>query len=890
MKNGLVIISVLFLLVSTAYATDVGANFTSISPRSYFNTTMRFNTTVTFAVVSGSVVSGNAANLQTGDTVCTGTTISATAAMNTIWGVGTTTIVSLYPSCSGSPGAYCPAMINAGAQTSNLAITWLPSFTYDSEATAAAGGSTQDPIHRATLGGDSVFHNEPVTYYNGTVSNPQYFSGKEGGAGIFCKGSFEVLDNNTVMNSSALPGAGYVEFNATTTGTVAHQIRTGFGGVSCFAALEKHPLDLDNMYYYLRYYSYTPPSMPSVVASSAITLNVVDSGGNCTMHTTAITVSRSASANGTAMVRTTVHNDADAIQVSSVTSSDPAFTAVPFPIAMCGILGFSSLCPASNGFNETINPGANKDLYVLVTTSATSGGTVLTFNAQTLTALCGASSRCTAIANLTNQATCGIVPPALTVLPLEIGQFNVACQDLAGATMACAGSNWTASPALRGTFLAADNTQSQIYSQATPPASGLVTYASSNNIAICNANMNVASTIPGNTTYTCAFTPPGANMTLNEVKYFELHCMLNGTIPTVPDIAAYSLINGLIGTTSNGSVDGVTYTAPGVSTNGNLRGVGNLTVRANVIGAVALAPIIVNTTGTPYNCTIQPPSLALGQQEYGIFTVTCMNNVGIVIPCIGNAWAWSGISGGFIAAETDNTHAWAYPTSAPGATGMLTYTSGQALCNSTITVVPENFSCAFTPPSATMGQNSTRYFAINAYDLRSGTPVSIQPTSVIYDLINGLGGSHTNDSVNGTQYTAPASNTSGQLQGAAALNTGMPNVGGAVCLAPITVGGGGNGVGPDGRSEWCTIFGSDTLYPGYIGWVLLWCGPNANQPCATATWSADGATIISSSPIGAYINVTAPIGTSGRITAVVGSEKSCYLPFNSEATSCADLS
>jgi hypothetical protein len=271
-----------------------------------------------------------------------------------------------------------------------------------------------------------------------------------------------------------------------------------------------------------------------------------------------------------------------------------------------------------------------------------------------------------------------------------------------------------------------------------------------------------------------------------------------------------------------------------------------------------------------------------------------MDSAGNTVGCVGNAWAWSNISGGFIAPQTDNTHAWAYPdASVPiGTFGLLTYTSGQAMCNSTVKVVPNITACGFTPPGANLKANDTQYFTLNASV--NGTPTI--PTDAVYDLIDGLGGNHVNDSVAGTLYQAPADNTSGLLQGAAELNTGSPFVKGAVCFAPVTVGSGippNNGTGGDnGKSQWCTIFPSTSaFFPGEVVEVTVWCGKDANETCSYLNWNLQGAQIVPSGT-GTYLNITTSSGLTGTITAIVSQDnkESCTFSYTAGNNTCASLS
>jgi hypothetical protein len=509
--------------------------------------------------------------------------------------------------------------------------------------------------------------------------------------------------------------------------------------------------------------------------------------------------------------------------------------------------------------------------------------------------------------------------------PLEIGQFNVTCQNLAGATVPCDNSNgWTADAALDGTFLSSDISQAQIYSQATPPVSGLVTYTTTN-LDTCSGTLNVAGSIPGNTTYSCAFAPSSVNLTTNDTQAFALSCYDNGTILTPPtQVPTYGLIAGLTGNLDPNSetVNGVTYDAPATSTTGDLQGVAYSPVAPSVIGAVALATVNVSanntlqnttpTNATPYNCTISPASMTLGDQEAGIFNVTCLNNDSTSVACTGGTWAWSPDDfGDFFAAGTTDTQAEAYPLVSSG-TGLLSYASGLASCNSSVTAVPANYTCTFTPSSwSTQNLSDTNYFAAAVDDLTSGTAVPVTVPTFAYGLADGLSGGVSNTSSSGAQYTAPGVSTSGELQGAFTVDPAdnPPQII-PICLASITVGTpsppcvGANcptpppcasvscppAGPPNGQSQYCTISGNSFLYPGDNESFYLMCN-NPYEPCTTATW-----TLVNATPLSVTNNnVSVEIGVtedSGSITATVNGAAShtCTMAFSSIATTCADKS
>jgi hypothetical protein len=797
---------------------------------------MGLTTSFSISTSPADVVSGSASNLQSGDTVCRGAVLDVTPIVSSTWATsGAIKIFSSYPPC----GKSCPALPPVGATTNNAQINWLDSATYSSYYDAITSGSA--PFYLAWPGAGDLtqtaydafapFYDQPVSYNNGTTVT----ANSEGNVSVLCAGNLSVMDNGTLAGTSPMPTS--APFAVTLTSPGQNTIATSLSGMSCFGAVAVAPFSstVDPNYFSLYLFANSNQfPLPSTTGQATTTLNVVSSSGNCSITPTAWTVTRSATANGTTLIETTIQNNADQIQVVNVTATNPDFSAMPFPTSLSSILGFSSVI-SSNGFNTTINSGASEDLYVLVTTTATSETTNLTFNARTLSSACGTPATCNATLDFgLNPATCSISPSSLAVLPLEVGKFAVICQDLAGAVVPCAGNNgWTSDPALNGTFLSEDNTQAQIFSQATPPVSGFVNYTSNDgtNIAYCGASLDVttAGSIPGNT-YACAFAPPSADLGTNQIQDFNLSCLENGATPQAPNSADYSLINGLIGTPVP-SADGVTYTAPATSTSGDLQGVGYFGVRPNVIGAVALAPITVTNSGP--SCSIQllsspgATSTSLGMNESGNFSVTC-TDAGTPVPCVGT-WAWSGIPGGFVTAATSSTQALAYPTVSSGS-GNLNYTSGTAACSFPVTAIPPGYTCGLTPTNAVVATGGTQPFSIQVYDLSSGTPIPISVSSAIYDLTGGLGGTLTNSTPSGTLYTAPATATSGQLQGAAVVDPAdIP-----VCLATITV-------TPNPPSGCSILPASATLGNQEAGLFTATCTDSAGAvPCVSGTWAWSG--------------------------------------------------
>jgi hypothetical protein len=583
------LLAMIFVLAASAFATNVNnANYQGSDSTWHFDTDMQFTSDFTLQLVSGEVASGDPNNLQTGDEVCTGATLRVVPTVSTKWATPDFAATAIYPTCG---GGYCPPMTSAGGVSSNKNIGWLSASTWNTHKTFGdANDFSQDPAKYSALG-ESNFYNEPVTYNNNTG---EFHSGKEGGAGLFCKGTFEVADGATVKGSSAMPTASNVDFVVNTAGS--HAISTRLSGVNCFGAVVKHPLNIpDNpSWFWLDYFTHNAPAIGSTVASDSITVTVATSGGTVAFNEVPGSVSAGSSLTDedVIMVKVTEHNTGDPVRITSVSSSNPDYTVIAFPVAQCtSVWGFPpSWCPASNGFNEDIATGANKDLYVLLVRGAgASGGTVLTFHGTTASATCGSAASGTDTVDLSGAITCAIVPPALELAPLTVAEFTVTCENLAGDPVACTGSNWYWD-SLDGAFMAKTSSYAWAYSTDTPGASGTLNYASG--IAHCLSDIDVTENGLGSE-YECEFIPASATMNISTSKFFDLNCFVNHT-QSEPDDADYSLVNGLGGSTSNSSTDGTTYNAPASPDTGDLRGFASwVTMPDPMVGKVVLAPIIV---------------------------------------------------------------------------------------------------------------------------------------------------------------------------------------------------------------------------------------------------------------------------------------------------------
>lgn len=590
-----------FLLLSVAvFATNVNnAHYEGTASDLYLETDMQFTTDFTLSVDPNYVVSGDPSDLQSGDTVCTGAQVTVDPTVNAKWATPDFDAVAIYPVCG---GGYCPAMIDYSTVNTNRNVRWLIQSIWDDHYTF---GTTNDFSQSQTRYNElaaSSFATQSMTYTD--IVNV-YHDNKEGGAGVFCKGTLQAIDGSTVVSSHTMPTSQDLTFTISGAGT--HQVGTRLSNVECFGVVVKHPIDLPNQpsWFWLDYFVNNGPSIPTTMATDTISLNVGGGSATCNFHEAGVTSSGSF-VQDRSMIRVTMCNDGPgSINISDVSSDNSCYGVVPAPEGptVCGILGLpSSLCPASNGFDEQIADGACKDVYVHVIRTCTTGCPALTFTADSSQGgVCGGTGTgCgTEVVSLCNDMFCEIEPPALDLGTQEVGDFGVTCYDIGNNVVPCGGNNWFWS-SLNGGFVERTSTHALAYTTDPPGSSGQLWYDSNTGLAVCYADVDV---IDSNTRpiYTCEFDPPSAHVEVGDSEYFNMTCYLDG-VETTPDDATYTLIDGLSGSTSDETTDGTTYNAPNTPDSGTLQGYGEYTVSPYVVGAIALAPInVINTTGNGSN-------------------------------------------------------------------------------------------------------------------------------------------------------------------------------------------------------------------------------------------------------------------------------------------------
>ena len=822
-------IIVLFVVLAqfsyAATTTIDNANYTGGMSKWYFASDMQFTTTFT--------VAANGTTLQAGDSVVDGSTLTVTPSITATWATPDLAIVSIYPNCL----AGCPTLINSTGVNTNRPIVWLASATFNHHQTL---GTSNDWNNNATLAAQlEPFATQPMTFDPGSSRPLQY--NKAGGANMYCKGTLEVLDGSTVVGNSPLPAVAPISF--TLSGAGSHQLATRLKDVVCFGAVEVNP---GTSWFYNYYFTRKTPStiIPATMGISGIIPIIVSS---CNITHTTYTTTGSVNEDYFMLITPITNNGATA-QVQSVTSGNSDYTVEPFPVSLCATLGFpSSLCPTDNGFNTNIPTGSTQDTYVLATRGASpdpANALPVTYNAL------ASGQSCTDALSIPGGNTpvvCGIDPSAFTMRTQDLLHSTVACDNLAGNSVPCVGDNWYWDSGLVGDFTLKDNTQADAYSTSAPGSSGLLNYNSASAWCFSEISLTID---PAR----CVFNPVSANIAISSSQHFALVC------EETPTSATYDLINGLVGITLDDTpaTAGTTFTADSLPSVGDLRGVATLPSDASpIIGAVAIAPInvftpdIVSCEITP--AVVAPPDINLSSNMGMEWTVVCRNAASEVVPCSGSDWRWeNGLNG---PAPTEHPVATServmtHSTSSGGSSGQLNYYTTGASCTSSVTLLDHlDGWCTFSPPSARLNYNAVKAFTLSCMNNLSGTPVPFTPDSATYDLIAGLAGSTSAESVTGVTYTAPATNSSGELEGLGYTSLFAP-ARYLAAQAPIRVGTGG-GNNDQGDTEWCTIDGlgvsTITVHPGESGWVQLKCGKEHNETCAVGDvqWSIDPSGLMS---------------------------------------------
>lgn len=582
----------------------------------YFNTMFVFNNDFGLSALDPDyVASGDPDDLEGGDQICSGAELTLSPNIVSNWAfAGDVQIRSAYPECT-HLSTYCPLdVIHTGSTTSNARIVWLSEDVFDAQAEYgrdhlfATDYSIPSTVSRY-LELQPPLTQQRVTYVF-TTRDPVF--NMRGYADIFCKGDLRIQDmregRGTVIDMA--DGTDDLEINLDLLG--AHEIRTQLENVECFGAVVKDPVDNDNpehySFFYLYYYAQNTPDIPSPFVRETTTISVVESAGDCNIGEMSIMPSPSLTDPEHYVVRMVVHNYGDPVIITDVSTSDHNFVVGPMDPALCHAPDFDPAdCPppgGSNGFGVAIPRGRDVVLYLDASRiRGSSRSFQITLHAETVSGACGGPGECDEDARITFfssgpgdtvPASCEIDPASLDIGSYEIGEFEVTCYNTLGVETPCTGSDWSIE-GFSGEFLAATSEYAHIYPRDSPGASGLIRYTSGD--VTCTSDIDVVSP-----DYVCEFDPRRATLDHEEFVDFDLVCSVSGARDT-PDFAEYDLTRGLVGSTRGRGprgITGATYTAPDRNTAGDLRGAGYWETGEDIIGAVAIAGIVVNNdSGLP---------------------------------------------------------------------------------------------------------------------------------------------------------------------------------------------------------------------------------------------------------------------------------------------------
>lgn len=207
----------------------------------------------------------------------------------------------------------------------------------------------------------------------------------------------------------------------------------------------------------------------------------------------------------------------------------------------------------------------------------------------------------------------------------------------------------------------------------------------------------------------------------------------------------------------------------------------------NVCSALTEWDVTVTIDPDVTSCRIRPSSLEVDPYEVHEYEVTCYNILGTPVPCSGDRWYWSTLAGGFV--DRTNQDALAFAYSPGGSTGRLYYQDASGIrCYSDVTIsdephTPDYYRCEMDPTSVMLGVGGTQYFDLTSYL----DDVEVIPDDASYLLTGGLGGSLTEQSVNGVRFTA-TTESFGLIRAYSEYTvTSDSTLRGAICAAVVRV-------------------------------------------------------------------------------------------------------
>lgn len=637
-------ISFLFLVfLGISLAVTVNADFTANPPLDdyHFATNMMLNPDFKVSFVSGQIISGNPTDLASGSRVCPGTVLRVEPEPEAKWAVSYLNAKVLYPYCDPVIYSYCPQMMSAGSLQQNRDIIWLPAGVFNNYQSIGFSNDFQFAIDGENsfddLSGYGAFAAQPVTYENLPLvpTSPN----KRGQSGVLCKGNLRVLrDGQQVGGDIALPSSATKEITLSSVGS--HTVRVELRNTDCFASVAKRPLDRGTQWFRINYFARNAPTISPASAAESKNIIVEQAATPCDFSMLQSVYYDTRDANIYLVVATVQNTGSQPLVINSVSSFTLGYTATPLNPTLCAGLGLPpSLCPAANGFGETVQPTQTNDYFIIVDTQ---GGDInnaaLRLNGQSTVTNCGVQGTCgeTFVPNPSGDVVmCEIDPPTLVAGRLIAYEWLVTCYDAGNNVVPCVGNNWYFGGGLSGIFIERTNTHAIAGSDSPIGSTGTLDYESGQ--AHCQSDLTIVDPSPW---LVCEFDPSSANMQVGDQQYFDLTCYWDGQEVTIND-ADYGLGNGLVGSLSNESIDGVTFEGT-QNSSGILWGIGwyQHPSLPDMVGGIAIADIIVGSGGNGNNetngngeddeeedCIITGPDpLAAWPGWHGDFQIWCGEN------------------------------------------------------------------------------------------------------------------------------------------------------------------------------------------------------------------------------------------------------------------------
>lgn len=599
-----IFLSFLFL-VSVFWAVTVDADFvSSTNPDYYYSTDIMVNSDFELSLVSGEVVSGDPSDLQSGAQVCEGSVIRVTPEMDSKWAVGEFSARSIFPGCGELVDCngntieidYCSFLMDYdhSSFSHNREIGWLDETLFDDYLSVAqsfnhiSGCPGEDMYNQL---GSGAYTTQPITYANEPIipDTPN----KKGLAAVFCKGKLSV-ERNGVSISSGLDIATQETTDIALSSTGTNTISVALEDANCFGSVVKRALDSGTNFFRISFYSDDQFSISSSAATESKTIQVVEGGEPCDFEVVSSTYTGAKSAGDVYLVSATVRNNGNDPMIIDGVSASFGYDAAPFDPGTCTTLGFpSSVCPINSGFNIAINPGSEHTVYMFVNTHGNDiESAAVMLSGESTVSVCGSFGGCSERFNpqeTSEAVSCEIVPDSINAGRLMAYEWTVTCYDINNNPVSCVGNNWYFG-GLSGIFVERTNTHTIAGVDSPVGSTGTLNYESG--LAVCHSDITVV-----DPDFVCEFTPSSAGMEVSDEQYFDLTCYWEGQEVTIDD-ATYGTDNGLTGTLSNESTDGVTFGATQESS-GILWGLGwyQHPSEPHMVGGIAVATITVGSEG-----------------------------------------------------------------------------------------------------------------------------------------------------------------------------------------------------------------------------------------------------------------------------------------------------